>query len=70
MCSIVSFYSGSLLYLLGMVVHSEQVVQRSRQDEGPEDKSLRHFGAISETESSLSLWLQHRSFSILFKIKR
>lgn len=50
MCSIVSFYSGSLLYLLGMVVHSEQVVQRSRQDEGPEDKSLRHFGAISETE--------------------
>lgn len=38
---------------MGTVVHSGQMVQRSQQDKDPNDKSLRHFGAISDTEFSV-----------------
>lgn len=38
---------------MGTVVRSGQMVQRSQQDKDPNDKSLRHFGAISDTECSV-----------------
>jgi len=50
MYSVVYFCSESLLYLMGTTVHSGQMVQRSQRDKDPKDKSLRHFGAISDTE--------------------
>lgn len=53
MYSVVYFCSESLLYLMGTVVHSKQMVHRSQWDKDSNDKSLRHFGAISDTECSV-----------------
>lgn len=38
---------------MGTVVHSGQMVQRSHPDKDPNGKSLRHFGAVSDTECSV-----------------
>lgn len=45
---VVYFGSESLFYLMGAVVHSRQTVQRSHPDKAPNDKSLRHIGAVSD----------------------
>ena len=61
MYSVVYFCSESLLYLMGTVVHSGQVVQRSQEDKDPNDKSLRHFGAISDTKCSVEFAVTNRT---------
>lgn len=49
MYPVVYFYSESRLYLMGTVIHSGQMVQRSHPDKDPNGKSQRHFGAVSDT---------------------
>lgn len=45
---------------MGTVVRSGQMVQRSQQDKDPNDKSLRRFGAISDTECSVEFAVTNR----------
>lgn len=61
MYSVVYFCSESLLYLMGTIAHSGQMVQRSQRDKDPNDKSLRHFGAIYDTQCSVEFAVTNRT---------
>lgn len=52
MCPVVYFCSESLLYLMGTVVHSGQMVRRSHPDKDPNGRSLIPFGAVSDRQCS------------------